>query len=40
LEKRAKQVLLGNEGVGGEKEWAGDKGEKWPKQCMHIAINE
>jgi hypothetical protein len=36
LEIRAEQVLPGSEGSGKEREVAGDKGEKWPKQCMHI----
>jgi hypothetical protein len=36
LEKRAKQVLPGREGGwrGGKRQ--GARGEKWPKQCMHI----
>jgi hypothetical protein len=25
--------------VGGEKKGAGSRGEKWPKQCMHIQKN-
>jgi hypothetical protein len=39
LEKRAEQVLPGSKGGGGEKKGAGDRREKWPKQCMHICIN-
>jgi hypothetical protein len=36
LEKRAEQVLPGSKGLWlGEGE-GGGKGEKWPKQCMHI----
>jgi hypothetical protein len=31
LEKR-----LGSEGSWGEREGVGGRGEKWPKQCMHI----
>jgi hypothetical protein len=33
LEKRAEQVLPGNEEIGGKRE---EVVEKWPKQCMHI----
>jgi hypothetical protein len=40
LEKRAEQVLPGNEGGGGEREGLEGKEEKWLKQCMHIRINE
>jgi hypothetical protein len=36
LEKRAEQVLLGSKGVEVEREGVGGKGERWPKQCMHI----
>jgi hypothetical protein len=38
LEKRAEQVLPGSEegGEGADREGSGGKGEKWPKQCMHI----
>jgi hypothetical protein len=28
------------QGGSGEREGAGGRGEKWPKQCMHIWINE
>jgi hypothetical protein len=24
----------------GKREGVGDRGERWPKQCMHIRINE
>jgi hypothetical protein len=33
LEKRAEQVLPGS---WGEREGVRSRGEKWPKQCMHI----
>jgi hypothetical protein len=36
LEKRAEQVLPRSEGLGGHRNGVGGKGEKWPKQCMHI----
>jgi hypothetical protein len=37
LEIRAEQILPGSEGgCGREKEGVGGRGEKWPKQCMHI----
>jgi hypothetical protein len=36
LEKRAEQVLPGSEEGGRERERTGGRGEKWPKQCMHI----
>jgi hypothetical protein len=37
LEIRAEKVLPGSEGgVGGEREGEGGRGEKWPKQCMHM----
>jgi hypothetical protein len=39
LEKRAEQILPGSKGLGREREgeWGrGVRGEKWPKQCMHI----
>jgi hypothetical protein len=26
--------------MGGEREGAGSRGERWPKQCMQIWINE
>jgi hypothetical protein len=40
LEGRAEQVLPGSEGGwGGEGECRG-RGEKLPKQCMHMWINE
>jgi hypothetical protein len=36
LEKRAEQVLPGSEaGCGGDGSGEG-RGDKWPKQCMHI----
>jgi hypothetical protein len=40
MEKRAEQVLPGSEGGGEEKEGTGGRGERWPKKCMHIRINE
>jgi hypothetical protein len=36
LEKRAEQVLPGNEGDGGRERGARGRREKWPKQCMDI----
>jgi hypothetical protein len=36
LEKRAEQVLPGRKRGGGKRERAGGRGEKWPKQCMHL----
>jgi hypothetical protein len=36
LEIRAEQILPGNEGGGGGEGGIGGRGEKWPKQCMHI----
>jgi hypothetical protein len=36
LEIRAEQILTGSEGDWEEREGAGDRVEKWPKQCMHI----
>jgi hypothetical protein len=36
LEKRAKQVLPGREGGWRGRKRQGARGEKWPKQCMHI----
>jgi hypothetical protein len=36
IEKRAEQVLPGSEAGRGEREGAEGRGEKWPKQCMHI----
>jgi hypothetical protein len=38
LERRAEQILPGSVGGGGQG-W-GDRGEKWPKQCMHMWKNE
>jgi hypothetical protein len=44
LQKRAEQVLHGNKGGEREKEGVGERvgvrGDKWPKQCMHIQINK
>jgi hypothetical protein len=40
LEKRAEHVLSISKGVGGEREAAGGSRKKWPKQCMHICINQ
>jgi hypothetical protein len=39
LEKRAEQVLPGSKR---DREGEGEEGQrkKWPKQCMHIGINE
>jgi hypothetical protein len=34
LKKRVKQVLPGSKEGRGESEGVGDRGEKWPKQCM------
>jgi hypothetical protein len=37
LEKKAEHVLSGSKSGGaGEKEGTVSRGEKWPKQCMHI----
>jgi hypothetical protein len=36
VEKRAEQVLPGSKEVRGKGEWVGGRGEKWPKECMHI----
>jgi hypothetical protein len=37
LEIRADQVLPGSEGCrGGERDGGGGRGEKWPKQCIHM----
>jgi hypothetical protein len=36
LEIRAEQALPGSEGVRGEMEGMGGRGEKWTKQCMHM----
>jgi hypothetical protein len=37
LEKRAEQVVSGSkEGRGRGKGQGGDKGKRWPKQCIHI----
>jgi hypothetical protein len=36
LEKRAEQVLPGSERGKGGGGGGRSKGEKWPKQCMHI----
>jgi hypothetical protein len=36
IENRAEQVLPGSKGGWGEREGVGGKGEKWPKQSMHI----
>jgi hypothetical protein len=36
LEIRAEQVLPGSKGNGEQMEAEGGRGEKWPKQCMHI----
>jgi hypothetical protein len=35
LEKRAQQVLPGSK-VMGRRKRGGGKGERWPKQCIHI----
>jgi hypothetical protein len=40
LEKRAEQVLPESEGLRRKGKGQGDKGERWPKTCMHIRINE
>jgi hypothetical protein len=44
LEKRAEQAVPGSEGGmrgrGRGREAGGGRGEKWPKQCMHMRINE
>jgi hypothetical protein len=37
---RAEQILPGSQGGWGKRERVGGRGEKWPKQCMHIGINE
>jgi hypothetical protein len=37
---RAEQVLPESEEWWWGEEGAGASGEKWPKQCMHIGINE
>jgi hypothetical protein len=37
---RAEQDLLETEGGGGGKVGEGSRVEKWPKQCMHMWINE
>jgi hypothetical protein len=37
---RAEEDLPGTEGGGGEIVGEGSMGEKWPKQCMHMWINE
>jgi hypothetical protein len=34
------QILPGSEGEWGKREGVVGRGEKWPKQCMHIWINE
>jgi hypothetical protein len=39
LEKRAEQVLPGREGLE-RRERVGGRREKWPKQYMHMLINE
>jgi hypothetical protein len=36
LEKRAEQVLPGRKGLGKRGKGWGLRGERWPKQCMHI----
>jgi hypothetical protein len=36
LEKRPEQVLPGTKGGQEKRERTGDRGKKWPKQCMHI----
>jgi hypothetical protein len=36
LEKRAEQVLPGSEEGEREREGAGGRGERWPKESMHI----
>jgi hypothetical protein len=36
LEIRAEQVLPGREGAGEERMEPGSRGEKRPKQCMHM----
>jgi hypothetical protein len=40
LEKRAEEVLPGSGEGGEERKEVGGREEKWPKQCMHIRINE
>jgi hypothetical protein len=40
LEKRAEQVLPRSKGGGGKMDGVEEGEEKWPKQCMHIRINE
>jgi hypothetical protein len=37
---RGEQDLPGTEGGQGGKGWRGSRVEKWPKQCMHMWINE
>jgi hypothetical protein len=36
LEKRAEQVLPESERGGEKREELGSRGERWPKQCIHI----
>jgi hypothetical protein len=40
LEKRAEQVLPGSQTVRRQRKGEEGRGEKWPKQCMHIRINK
>jgi hypothetical protein len=37
---KTEEMGLSSRKGGEEKEGVGGKGEKWPKQCMHIWINE
>jgi hypothetical protein len=36
LEIKAEHILPGGKGEWGEEGEAGGRGEKWPKQCMHM----